>query len=636
MIIYNTTAVDHVDSQVAVYRNLTENKAKNMVEWVNQRVAELMLASGNETMRSNDTAAQLKYLAVLQELSASSSDMILFDKSGKAIVHSNSRQEVEQVEDKPYFKNALSGQPGVSDITVYRSGRSMISISVPVKDASDKQTIKVLTSTIPFEEMMDYFFKDMVIAKGDGYPIVMDDYGVIRYARQKEAIGVKPEQSTLPDGLKGILSQSEFKGDKADYTVDGETYIVTYAPVADTGFRVYLHMPLSGILGTQSKAENTFFMSLLISAVVTIVIALLIVFSITKPIGKIAKRVKRIAEGDLTGDREQIKNKDEIGGLADDLHAMTLSLRTMIGHLSGSASQVAATAERLDLSANHTRSASDQIVGIMEQVAAGSDSQLQGAHQSSQTMGELASGIQRVAESSSVVADAAAEAGKNALAGNHTLEQAIAQMNSISRSVNDSAERVRQLGGRSMEIEAIVSVMSGIAGQTNILALNAGIEAARAGEQGKGFAVVAGEVKKLAEQSRQSAEQINELIGEVRSSIEQVVDAMGRGVREVDKGIVAVRDAGEAFGLIVHSVQNVAEQMQDISAESEQMSAGAQQVTASMDEMVAISKASSDGVQTVTAASEEQLASVEQISSSAEQLSRMATELQNEVNRFKL
>lgn len=634
---YNTAAVDQVTSQLTIYNNLTDNKAKDMVEWVDQRVAELVLASRNEVLRSEDRQAQVKYLNVLQALSGTSSDMLLFDKSGNLLVHSNLQQKVEPVADKSYFKSAVDGQPDVSDIMISPdTGKPFLAVAVPVHDASDQRTVGVLSNVIRFDLMMDYFFKDMVIAKGDGYPIVIDDYGFIRYASQQEAVGLKPEDSALPDELRSILSQPELENNQAEYSYEGETYFVTLSPVAETGFKLYFHMPLNSILDGQGTAEKVFFTSLLVSAVVTIIVAILIVFSITKPIGKIARRVKRIAEGDLTGEREQIRNKDEIGELADDLQAMTIALRTTIGHLSDSSRKVATTAELLDSGAEQTRMASNQIVGIMEQVAAGSENQLQGAVQSAKTMSELAVGIQRVAESSSVVSDAATEAGQNALEGNRTLEEAVKQMNSISRSVGDSAERVRELGERSVEIEAIVSVMSGIAQQTNILALNAGIEAARAGEQGRGFAVVAGEVKKLAEQSRQSAEQIHKLIEEIRGSIGHVVEAMGQGVLEVDKGIVAVSDAGEAFRTIVDSVQNVAEQIQEISAESEQMSAGTQQVTASMDEMVSISKSASDGVQSVTSASEEQLASIEQISSSAEQLSRMASDLQREVDKFKL
>ncbi|BBH20181.1 methyl-accepting chemotaxis protein [Paenibacillus baekrokdamisoli] len=636
-IIYYTTASDHVESEVSVYRNLTENKANTVLEWVDQRTSELMLTSQNEMMRSNDRVKQSEYLKVLQNLSSISSDIMLTDASGKVLLHSNMQQEVTSIADQEYFKTAMQGETNVSDVIISKStGEPAVALTVPIMDASGKKPIGVLTNIIAFDSMMDHLFKDLVIAKGAGYPIMLDNQGIIRYAQQKEAIGRTPQESNLPDGLKAILSNPTMKDNVADYTVNNETYIVTYSPLADTGFKLYFHMPLNSILVSQAKTETTLYTILLIAGGITIIIALLIVLTITRPIGKITKQVKRIAAGDLTEDHQRIKNKDEIGELANDINTMTTSLKTMVGHLRGNAHKVAETAEMLDTSAGNTRLASDQIATAMEQVATGSEVQLQGAMQSSQAMNELAASIQRISESSSVVSDTAVEAGNDAIAGSETLQITIGQMNSISQSVGASAELVRQLGERSAEIEQIITVMSGIASQTNILALNAGIEAARAGEHGKGFAVVASEVKKLAEQSNQSAEQISELIGQISRTIGHIVDSMNRGVGEVDKGIVSVQEVGEVFRNIVHSVQNVTEQIQEISATSQEISASTQQVTASMSEMVAISRSSANIVQTVMAASEEQFASVEQVSSSAEQLSGMANELQNEVGKFKL
>jgi methyl-accepting chemotaxis protein len=273
---------------------------------------------------------------------------------------------------------------------------------------------------------------------------------------------------------------------------------------------------------------------------------------------------------------------------------------------------------------------------VIEEVAAGAETGLIGAEQSAAAMEQMAVGVQRIAESSASAADTAGGAGLSAKAGSEALQAAAEQMDAIRKSVGGSAQLIEELGARSEEIEQIVELLTHIASQTNILALNASIEAARAGEHGKGFAVVAGEVKKLAEQSRVSSEQIADRIGGIRGSIGQIVVSMKEGVGEVAKGTEVMNEAGGVFRGIVDAVEQVADQIREISASAEQISAGTQEVSASMGEMVGISKASANGSQNIVASSEEQSSSIEQIRASADELHRMAQGLQRQLTSFKL
>jgi methyl-accepting chemotaxis protein len=192
------------------------------------------------------------------------------------------------------------------------------------------------------------------------------------------------------------------------------------------------------------------------------------------------------------------------------------------------------------------------------------------------------------------------------------------------------------MGERSGEVGQIVTFISDIAAQTNLLALNAAIEAARAGEQGRGFAVVANEVRKLAEQSSRSAEQIAQLISHIQTDVGKTVRTMTSGAKEIDEGILVVNAVGEVFEDINQVVERVSYQVQDVSAASEQMSAGAEQLLATFDEISAGAKHAASESQTVSSSTEEQLASMEEIAASAASLSDIAAELQLLIGKFKL
>ena len=207
-------------------------------------------------------------------------------------------------------------------------------------------------------------------------------------------------------------------------------------------------------------------------------------------------------------------------------------------------------------------------------------------------------------------------------------------MQSIQTSVATTSELVTNLGERSKEIGQIVEVITSIADQTNLLALNASIEAARAGEHGRGFAVVAGEVSKLAEQSKKSADQIAILISHIQSDTHEAVQSMNKGTGEVEEGSIVITEAGQAFGRILASINLVSRKIAEVSTSAKQMAGTAQEVDASVDSLAEIAQKTSANAQTVAGASEEQLATMQDIAVSAASLNRLAEELQLELKKF--
>lgn len=348
--------------------------------------------------------------------------------------------------------------------------------------------------------------------------------------------------------------------------------------------------------------------------------------------------LNRLSKGDYSFKvpEESLARTDEIGIMAKAMDNMLKTMRQLIGQVSHSSEQLAASSEQLTASSEQAAQAANQVAESITDVASGAASQLNAVDETTNVVEQLSAGIQTIAQNAGTVAATAQQTASAAQAGGEKIQQATGQMGQIEKTVEDSAQLVGKLGERSQEIGAIVDTISGIAGQTNLLALNAAIEAARAGEQGRGFAVVAEEVRKLAEQSQEAAKKIAELISEVRQDTDRAVAAMNAGTREVKTGTKVVDAAGKSFTDIVRLIGAVADQVNDISAAIEQMTASSHHIVGSIKDIHKISQQSSDHTQSVSAATEEQLASMEEIASSSQALAKMAEELQRVVANFKV
>jgi methyl-accepting chemotaxis protein len=234
------------------------------------------------------------------------------------------------------------------------------------------------------------------------------------------------------------------------------------------------------------------------------------------------------------------------------------------------------------------------------------------------------------------VTDESIQAAHESERGNESVQKAVQQMDSIEKSVNDSATLTKQLGSRTQTIGKIAELITNISSKINLLSLNATIEAARAGEHGRGFAVVAKEVRKLAEQSAQSAHEINALLKKIEEDSTSSTSAMERVIIEVQAGKEVVNEAGRTFQTILYAIQHVANRMEEITAITEEISSSCEGIALSVDETARISEESFYSTQNIVAVSEEQLASMDMISSSANSLKHMARELEGLILKFKI
>lgn len=363
-------------------------------------------------------------------------------------------------------------------------------------------------------------------------------------------------------------------------------------------------------------------------------IALVMGRMIATPLVSISRIAEKIAAGDLSGEKVMMKNNDEIGKLASTFNMMSNSLKTMITEVNDGAMQVSAASEELTASSEQAKSVTEQIATTMQDLATGSDTQVQLATSGLHTTSEMSAGFQQITASTQSVSSKADEAAHKADLGNESISTVIEQMDAIHVKVKELSEVVNELGGHSIEIRQIIGTITDISTQTNLLALNASIEAARAGEYGRGFEVVAGEVRKLAQQSAESAEQISTLIASVSSGVGKATLSMNSVSDEVQAGIGQVQVAGESFQEIKQAVNAVAVDIVEVSSAIQQMTAGVEQMTDAMKVISDVTENAAAGTEQVTASTEEQLSSMEEVSSAARSLSVVAEKLQTTVSRF--
>jgi methyl-accepting chemotaxis protein len=288
--------------------------------------------------------------------------------------------------------------------------------------------------------------------------------------------------------------------------------------------------------------------------------------TITKPVKDVVENMKDIAEGegDLTK-RLRVDGDNEMGELCVWFNSFLDRLHGIIGHVSGSASELVCSAKQLDAAST----------GMAERIAhlsAQSISLSTAGEEMSATSSDIASNCQLAATNAGGASSKAAE-------GVAIVGESISVMSAIAAQVQNAARTVEMLGNRSDQIGEIVGTIEDIADQTNLLALNAAIEAARAGEQGRGFAVVADEVRALAERTTRATKEIGDMIRAIQAETHAAVQTMERSVAQVEEGSSHASDSGKSLQEILEIINNVNEQIGQIATAAEEQTATTREIS---------------------------------------------------------
>ena len=447
-------------------------------------------------------------------------------------------------------------------------------------------------------------------------------------------VGTKASETVIDN----VINQGKFFVGKA--SVMGEDHYAAYQPIKDvTGKTIGMLFVGVSVHEMDDVIDNLILSIALAVVVIVILCGLASNFFIGKMVGQldeVVSAVKKISSGNLRINDLEIKSEDEIGILSENVNDMKIRLKNLLTKIAECSQRVAASSEELTDGTHQTNESITVVAQNMEVLTSGTAEQertIQTLEEKIQDMHEKMDDLRETAKEMEKIA---VDSANNAAVGKEKVDAAIDVMKNIAEQVSSSAQVIGELGRRSDEIGQIVETISGIAGQTNLLALNAAIEAARAGEQGRGFSVVAEEVRKLAEQSSEAADNIARLIATIQHDTTSAVESIEQGNQSVKEGTQSVAVTGEAFRDIeIQAAKlntNVSKSLEDIIA----VDKSNKEILSAVEHVKEIANRSSENANSVSAATQEQSAAMQEVADASKTLAELSNEMQGEVAQFKL
>ena len=341
------------------------------------------------------------------------------------------------------------------------------------------------------------------------------------------------------------------------------------------------------------------------------------------------------ADGDLSKRMpEDEADNEAMAAIASSFNDMLTEWERTIVDIQEFADAVATASEEAEVGASDAERASGQVSESVQEIAGAADEQRNMLDTVSEEMTGLSAAIEEVAASADSVAEHSHQTAEIARNGESTAQQAIERSRTVQSAIDTTVENVEQLDEQMTEISTIVELISDIAEQTNMLALNANIEAARADKSGDGFAVVADEVKDLAEETQASANDIEDLIEDVQTQTEATVEEAKHAEQSMAEGIDAVEEVVSAFTEVAGHAEETDTGVQEISSTTDDQAASTEEAVSMTEEVADLSESTAGEAQSVSAAAEEQAASMSEITASVESMSDRAEQLEALLSKF--
>ena len=443
------------------------------------------------------------------------------------------------------------------------------------------------------------------------------------------------KKEIFTDGPYSLMNVSPTTGKESVYVF----YALHYDGI-DTPWAIFSVTDKDKFVGT---AREMVIFSIVLAVICTVALVIALAMFIQRrlivPIGDVTGILTRFSDLDLDHEKGKhaaiyLDRADEIGAMIRSLGRMANSLREIIGKINGVSQSVAATSEELTATAQNTAHSAETVRKGIHDIAESARVQAKDTQDAVDHTDEILHLLDDNRKVMTEMNEATANIQKRQTEGAEILADLMKKSAETANATQEVSRVVEETNERAERIEEASAMIQSISEQTNLLALNAAIEAARAGEAGRGFAVVAEEIRKLAEQSRGFTDEINGIIGELKTKSQQAVDTMEVSKKLVEESNVDLERTQRRFDMIAEAVEGANSVVTKLNESSEKLTEKNKAIAAVSNKLMDMAKENDATTDEAEAAVDTQTQALADIAEASESLAQIATDLQNEVSRF--
>ncbi|WP_323750967.1 methyl-accepting chemotaxis protein [Marinobacter sp.] len=534
-----------------------------IADWLNTRLD--MTTAAAKALAKTETDEQARLLLNSMTEGSNAKDVYVGTSEGRMIMRSEASEQglgdSFDPRDRPWYKQAHA-EGTVSFTGTYQdaqSGETLISAVAPVSSGIFEGVAGMDISLNVIQELL------ATITLGDaGYAMLMDSNGTILF---------HPDQSLIGKRARDFLGYTPEKdGTPAKFERDGAEWSVALFPIADArGVDWYIGSFVNWDKITQ-PVVNARIAGLTVAIIGLIVALILLHFGIRAlmaPVRRLNDAMSDIASGDadLT-QRLDDRASDEFGILANSFNQFVANIQQVVSEVKERSEELSRNVKSLRQTSSNSRDSVEGQQGEINMVAT--------------AINEMSAAANEIAQSAQQTAEAAEQADHESLGSRETVAASRDAVQKLSHEITAAAEVIDKLGQDVSSITTVLEVIQGIAEQTNLLALNAAIEAARAGEAGRGFAVVADEVRNLAQRTRASTEEINNMIERLQQGANDAVDVMKASTAVSNVSMEKAQDAMESLNRIAEAITSISQMTSQIATASEEQTSVTEELNASI------------------------------------------------------